>query len=242
MFVKVPVPSRAVAVALLLLLQTACGGAAAPSAPAATTNAPTAVSSAAPATATAPTATAPQANAITWNIDATSKATIRVREQLVRLPSPIDALITITGAQGAFTLNPDGTFASNSKISVDMTTITTDDRQRTDSIRRDPLEVTRFRTSELVPKTTSGLTLPLPTSGEFTFKLSGDLTLHGVTKSVTFDVRATRVDGKLSATATANPSWKFGDFGMRPPTSFSVLSIVDEIRMEFALVANEARA
>ena len=93
-----------------------------------------------------------------------------------------------------------------------------------------------------MPKTTSGLTLPLPTSGEFAFKLSGDLTLHGVTKSVSFDVRAARAGGKLTATATANPSWKFGDFGMEPPTSFSVLSIVDEIRMEFALVANEARA
>ena len=236
MFVTVPVPSRVTALALLLLLQAACGGAASPSPSAVVvTSAPTA-SPAATVT------TAPQANAITWNVDPSSKATIKVREQLVRVPSPVDALITITGAQGAFTLNPDGGFASNSKISVDMTTVTTDDRQRTDSIRRDPLEVTRFRTSELVPKTTSGLTLPLPTSGEFTFKLSGDLTLHGVTKAVTFDVRATRADGKLTAIATANPSWKFGDFGMQPPTSFSVLSIVDEIRMEFALVANEARA
>jgi polyisoprenoid-binding protein YceI len=235
-FVKVPVPSRVAALALLLLLQAACGGAASPSPSAAVvTSAPTA-SPAATAT------TAPQANAITWNVDPSSKATIKVREQLVRLPSPIDALINITGAQGAFTLNPDGTFASTSKISVDMTTVTTDDRQRTDSIRRDPLEVTRFRTSELVPKTAIGLTLPLPSSGEFTFKLIGDLTLHGVTKTVTFDVRATRADGKLTATATASPSWKFGDFGMQPPTSFSVLSIVDEIRMEFALVANEARA
>jgi polyisoprenoid-binding protein YceI len=237
-FVKCPVPSRVAALALLLLLHTACGGAASPSPSAAVvTDAPTAT----PAQ-TAVTTTAPQANAITWTVDATSKATIRVREQLVRLPSPIDALITITGAQGGFTLNPDGTFASNSKVSVDMTTVTTDDRQRTDSIRRDPLEVTRFRTSELVLKTTAGLTLPLPRSGEFTFKLTGDLTLHGVTKSVTFDVRATRVEGKLTATATANPSWKFGDFGMQPPTSFSVLSIVDEIRMEFELVANEARS
>jgi polyisoprenoid-binding protein YceI len=235
-FVKAPVPSRVAALALLLLLQVACGGAASPSPSAAVgTSSPTA-SPAAAAT------SAPQANAITWNVDASSKATIKVREQLVRLPSPIDALINITGAQGAFTLNPDGTFASNSKISVDMTTVTTDDRQRTDSIRRDPLEVTRFPTSELVPKTAIGLTLPLPTSGEFTFKLIGDLTLHGVTKTVTYDVRATRADGKLTATATANPSWKFGDFGMQPPTSFSVLSIVDEIRMEFALVANEARA
>lgn len=237
MFVKVPVPSRIAAVALLLVLQAACGGAAAPSPSAAVvTSAPTA----SPA-ATVATTAVPQASAITWNVDASSKATIRVREQLVRLPSPIDALINISGAQGAFTLSPDGTFAPGSRISVDMTTITTDDRQRTDSIRRDPLEVTRFRTSELVPKTTSGLTLPLPTSGDFSFTLTGDLTLHGVTKSVTFDVRATRADGTLTAIATANPSWKFGDFGMRPPTSFSVLSIVDEIRMEFALVANEAR-
>lgn len=235
MLVKVPVPSRVAALALLLLVQAACGGAASLSPTAA---AVTATLTATPAV-TAVTTTAPQANAITWTVDASSKATIKVREQLVRLPSPIDALITITGAQGSFTLNSDGTFAPNSKVSADMTTVTTDDRQRTDSIRRDPLEVTRFRTSELVPKTTTGLTLPLPSSGEFSFKLTGDLTLHGVTKSVTFDVRATRGDGKLIATATANPSWKFGDFGMQPPTSFSVLSIVDEIRMEFALVANE---
>ena len=235
MFVKVPVPNRLATLGLLIVSLSACGGAAAPSPSAAVaTSTPTA----SPATAT----TAPQANAITWNVDPSSKATVKVREQLVRLPSPIDALINIAGAQGAFTLNPDGTFASNSKISVDMTTVTTDDRQRTDSIRRDPLEVTRFRTAELVPKTTIGLTLPLPTSGEFTFKLIGDLTLHGVTKTVSFDVRAARADGKLTATATASPSWKFGDFGMEPPTSFSVLSIVDEIRMEFALVANEVRA
>ena len=232
----VPVASRAAAIALLLL--SACGGAASP---APTTTLQTELPAATPA-ATVVVTTAPQANAITWTVDAASKATVRVREQLVRLPAPNDAIITIGGAQGSFTLNPDGTFASGSKISVDMTTVTTDDRQRTDTIRRDPLEVTRFRTSELLPKSTTGLTLPLVRSGDFTFRLTGDLTLHGVTRSVTFDVKATRSNGKLTATATASPSWKFGDFGMDAPSSFSVLSIVDEIRMEFALIANESRA
>jgi polyisoprenoid-binding protein YceI len=232
----VPVASRVAAIALLLL--SACGGAASP-APAATL--PTSPPTTTPIPTDAVTS-APQTNAITWTIDAASRATVRVREQLVRLPAPNDAIITIGGAQGSFTLNPDGTFASGSKISVDMTTVTTDDRQRTDTIRRDPLDVTRFRTSELVPKSTNGLALPLARSGDFTFELTGDLTLHGVTKSVTFDVKGTRSNGKLTATATARPSWKFGDFGMKPPSSFSVLSIVDEIRMEFALVANEARA
>ena len=235
MFVTVPAASRVAAIALLLL--SACGGAASP-APAATLQTEPATATPTPTAAT----TAPQANAITWTVDAASKATVRVREQLVRLPAPNDAIITIGGAQGGFTLNPDGSFASGSRISVDMTTVTTDDRQRTDSIRRDPLEVTRFRTSELVPKTATGLSLPLTRSGDFTFHLTGDLTLHGVTKSVTFDVKATRSNGKLTATATADPSWKFGDFGMHVPSTFSVLSIVDEIRMEFALVASEARA
>ena len=235
MFVTVPAASRVAAIALLLL--SACGGAASP-APAATLQTEPATATPTPTAA----ATAPQANAITWTVDAASKATVRVREQLVRLPAPNDAIITIGGAQGSFTLNPDGSFASGSRISVDMTTVTTDDRQRTDSIRRDPLEVTRFRTSELVPKTATGLSLPLTRSGDFTFHLTGDLTLHGVTKSVTFDVKATRSNGKLTATATADPSWKFGDFGMHVPSTFSVLSIVDEIRMEFALVASEARA
>jgi polyisoprenoid-binding protein YceI len=235
-FVTVPVVSRLAAIALLL---SACGGGAASPASPATfrTEPPTAT----PAPTEAIT-TAPPANAIAWTVDAASKATVRVREQLVRLPAPNDAIITIGGAQGSFTLNPDGSFSSGSKISVDMTTVTTDDRQRTDAIRRDPLEVTRFRTSELVPKIATGLALPLARSGDFTFQLTGDLTLHGVTKSVTFDVKATRANGKLTATATANPSWKFGDFGMHVPSTFSVLSIVDEIRMEFALVASEARA
>ena len=233
MFVTAPAPSRVAALALTLVV--ACGGAASP-APV-RTDAPTATPAA-----TAVVTTAPQVNAITWTVDASSKATIRVREQLARLPAPNDAIITITGAQGSFTLNPDGTFASGSKISLNMTTVTTEDRQRTDSIRRDPLEVTRFRTADLAPTKTVGLALPLARSGDIAFQLIGDLTLHGVTKSVTFDVKATRADGRLTATATATPSWKFGDFGMQAPSSFSVLSIVDEIRMEFALVANEARA
>lgn len=230
MSVTVRVTSRLAV--LVVLVGSACGGAASPSPAATATPTPT-------PTTTAAVATTPPATAITWTVDPESKATVRVREQLVRLPAPNDAIITITGATGSFTLNPNGTFASGSKVSVDMTTIQTDDRQRTDSIRRDPLEVTRFRTSELIPTKTSGLTLPLARSGDLSFQLTGDLTLHGVTKTVTFDVTATREGGKLTATATANPSWKFGDFGMRPPSSFSVLSIVDEIRMEFALVANE---
>jgi len=228
--VTVLAPSRAAALALVLLA--GCGGSGA-SAPLATARTATAG-----ATATA----APQAGGITFNVDPASKATVRVREQLARVPAPSDAVLTITGAQGRFTLNTDGTFSSGSKISVDMTTISSDESQRDGFIKRETLETNRFRIAELAPRKVSGLALPLAPSGDFAFMLTGDLTLHGVTKSVTFDVKATRNGSKLMATATANPSWKFGDFGMTVPSSFSVLSVVDDIRMEFALVANEVRA
>ena len=179
------------------------------------------------------------AGPITWTIDTSSKATIRVRETLVRVQAPSDAVLTVSGATGTFTLNADGTFASGSKISVDMNTITSDERDRDSTIKRSPLEVSRFPRAELAPTRASGLTLPLAASGDLTFTLTGDMTIHGVTKTVTFDVKATRTGTRLVATATANPAWTFGDFGMRVPTSFNVVSLVDEIRLEFSLVANE---
>lgn len=36
-------------------------------------------------------------------------------------------------------------------------------------------------------------------------------------------------------------AWKFGDFGMQVPRVTSVLSIVDEIRLELEFVAREGR-
>jgi polyisoprenoid-binding protein YceI len=78
----------------------------------------------------------------------------------------------------------------------------------------------------------------MPASGEFTFKLTGQITLHGKTKEVTFDVTASRNGNGLTATATAAPTWKFADFGMTAPAvPFRVVSIVDEIRLGVDLVA-----
>jgi polyisoprenoid-binding protein YceI len=64
------------------------------------------------------------------------------------------------------------------------------------------------------------------------------MTIKGKTKEVTFDVTAKRDGSDLTATATANPSWKFGDFGMRAPSvPFRVLSVTDEIRAAIDIVA-----
>jgi polyisoprenoid-binding protein YceI len=190
-------------------------------------------------TPTQPAGTASASGPWTFTVDASSKATVRVREVLAQIRAPGDAVLTATGLKGGFTVSADGTFAASSIISADLTTLRSDQSQRDSFIKDNTLATRRFPTALFLPTKTTGLTLPLPLSGELRFTLSGDMTIHGQTKSVSFAVTATRAGGKLTATAIAAPAWKFADFGMTVPRVASVLSIEDDIRLEIALVATE---
>jgi len=216
--------------ALFVLALTACGGAAAPS----VTEDPAVVSTATPA------GTVSTSGPWSFSVDATSKTAVRVREVLAQVRAPGDAVLTATGMKGTFTLKTDGTFAPSSKISVDVTTLRSDQSQRDGFIKDNTLETRRFPTAEFVPTKATGLAVPLPPSGEMKFTLAGRMTVHGVTKDVTFAVTAKRVGARLTATATADPAWKFADFGMTVPRVASVLSIEDDIRGEISLVATGA--
>jgi polyisoprenoid-binding protein YceI len=219
---------RAIAAAGAAAVIVSCGGASSvptPSPTATPTSTVTATANAAP-------------GASSWTVTDQSKATVRVREQLVGLSLPSDAVLTATGAKGTFALKADGTFDTGSKVSFDLTTLSSDQRDRDNFVKNDTLGVRQFPTADFVPTKTTGLTLPLPASGSFTFTLTGNMTIKGTTKEVTFDVTAKRDGSDLTATATANPTWKFADFGMRAPSvPFRVLSVTDEIRVAIDLVA-----
>jgi polyisoprenoid-binding protein YceI len=221
--------------ATVSFLLAACGGAA-PTANTATATATAATTSSTPT----PSASAATNDTTTgtWTVSDASKATVRVREQLVGVNLPSDAVLVAKGATGTFVLKDDGTFSSDSKVTFDLTTLASDQRNRDDFVKMDTLQTRQFPRAEFVPTKTSGLTLPMPASGEFTFKLTGQITLHGKTKEVTFDMTASRNGNELTATATAAPTWKFADFGMTAPAvPFRVVSIVDEIRLGVDLVA-----
>ncbi len=214
---------RALAAIALMLALTACGGA----------GAPTAASS--PSATVSPTGTAAAA---AWTVTDGSRATVSVREQLVGVNLPSDAVLAATGGSGSFQLKDDGTFTPDSKISFDLTTLTSDESNRDNFIKQDTLQVRQFPKAEFVPTKVTGLTLPMPASGTFTFKLTGMMTIHGTAKEATFDVQAKRNGGELTATATTSPKWAFGDFGMRAPSvPFRVVSVTDEIRLVVDIVA-----
>src|SRR5438477_40311 len=128
----------------------------------------------------------------TFSVASTSKTTIRVREVLAQVRLPGDATLVATGMKGSFVLNADGTFADGSKVTTDLTTLRSDQSQRDQFIKDNTLQTRRFPSAEFAPTKTSGLTMPLALAGDLSFTITGNMTAHGVTKEVTFAVKARR--------------------------------------------------
>ena len=85
-----------------------------------------------------------------------------------------------------------------------------------------------------MPTEVQGLSWPLPGSGQASFAIVGDLTVHGVTKKTAWDVAATFSPSQVNGSATTTV--KFEDFGMKPPKTFLVLSVEDSLTLEIDFV------
>jgi len=161
-----------------------------------------------------------------------NQARFIVREQLAGAELPNDAVGVTSAITGGITLGPRGLVdSSGSRISVDLTTLSSDRARRDNFIKRRTIVTDSFPTAELVVTEIRGLPAALPASGTMTLVLSGNLTIHGVTRPSAWDVVA-RVEGE-SIVGKAVTRIKFGDFGMTQPRVAVVLSVVDDIRLEY---------
>jgi polyisoprenoid-binding protein YceI len=166
-----------------------------------------------------------------------SNASYHAREQLLGKNLPSDAVGTTQQVSGTIVLGPGGEpVADQSKITVDLSTLQSDERRRDNFIKTDTLQTNRFPTATFIARETQGLPVPLPTSGQATFQLSGDLTVHGVTRPVTWQVTATFDQQKVSGNATTQVH--ITDFGMTPPKAGPVLSIEDQLTLELNFTAS----
>jgi polyisoprenoid-binding protein YceI len=160
-----------------------------------------------------------------------SEARYRAREQLLGRPLPNDAVGRTNAVEGQIVFAADGTIDSQqSQVTVDLRTLKSDEARRDNYIKQNTLEVDRYPTATFQPTAASGLPWPLPTSGQLQFQLEGNLTVHGVTKPVTWNVEATVDGNRITGTATTQVT--FDDFGMTPPRVPVVLSLEDTITLE----------
>lgn len=160
-----------------------------------------------------------------------NEARYRVREQLARIDFPSDAVGATSNVTGQLVVDAGGRVVKDaSKFTIDVSTLATDSDRRDNYVRRRTLVTDTFPTVVFVPSELQGLKFPL-TNGEHTFRMVGDLTVKGVTRPTTWDVAARVVDGVV--TGIAKTTFTFDQFQMTKPRVGSVLSVADDIRLEY---------
>jgi polyisoprenoid-binding protein YceI len=128
----------------------------------------------------------------------------------------------------------DGTTIKSADFTVEMASVTSDQDRRDSQFRGRIMDVEQFPTATFT--LTSPITLDaIPDIGkEITVKATGDFTLRGVTKSVTFDLSAKRTDADSIAVQGDIPiTWS--DWSI-PEPSFGPAQVADNGEIEFLLV------
>ena len=165
-----------------------------------------------------------------------SKAVYRINEQLARRDLPNDAVGTTSEIEGQIAFSDDGTVdAERSKITVGVRSLRSDSDRRDSYIQRNSLESNQYPEVTIDVTEIRGLSWPLPTSGEASFEMIGDLTIRDQTRSATWETTATFSGGGVDGLAKTVVT--FEQYGMTKPRVAIVLSVVDEIRLEINFVA-----
>ncbi len=164
-----------------------------------------------------------------WDITQDSELGYRVSEVLGGLDTEgAGRTDQVTGS-----LTIEGTTATAAEFTVDMASVTSDSERRDGQFRD------RIMSTDEFPTATFVLTSPIefgrvPGPGEqITASATGDLTLRGVTRPVTFDVTAERGEGRIGVLGSI--PIRFSDYEIPDPSnSFAVVK--DEGLLEFVLV------
>lgn len=166
----------------------------------------------------------------TWTVGTGSQAGYRVHETLVgQSTTAVGRTSKVTGSAAI-----SGTQLTSATFTVDMASVASDKSER-DS---------RFRGSSVMdtaqyPNGTFTLTRPIalgsiPEPGKkVTEHATGNLTLHGVTKSVTFDMTAVR--GGSSIQVQGSIPVTFSDFNVTAPAIGGFVTVDSSGQIEFLL-------
>ena len=168
-----------------------------------------------------------------WVIAADSEVGYRVEEVINGLDKTANGRTKdVTGS-----IVIDGTTATSGEFTVDMTTVSSDQSRRDNAFRGRIMEVDQFPTATFV------LTAPIEfgaipdEGGTVSAEATGDLTLHGVTRAVTFEVEATFKNGRIGVLGQIPVL--FADYDIPNPSN-GPISTEDNGLLEFVLILDRA--
>jgi len=183
-----------------------------------------------PSTAAQAPAAAPS-GPVLLEVAAGTRAAYRVQEQFVGINFPNDASGSTEAVTGSLRIAPDGSIDSaQSKLSIDLRTLKSDQDMRDNFIRTRTLETDKFPMVEFVPRRIQGVPSPIPANGQAGFQMTGDMTVRGVTAEVTWNGIVTFSAQQLAGRATTN--FDFAKFGLTKPAIGRLMSVDDKIILE----------
>ncbi len=170
----------------------------------------------------------------TWTVNgANSFAGYRIGEELANFGTA-EAVGRTDAVTGSLTVR-DGVITA-ATVDVDMDSLHSDRSQRDSALRDRGLETATFPTASFVLTEPVAIGDQLTAGDGFSTTATGDLTLHGVTKTVELAVEGRVVDGR-TVVAVGSLAVALADYAIDPPTGFAVLSIEDtgiiELQLEF---------
>jgi polyisoprenoid-binding protein YceI len=175
------------------------------------------------------TGSAPTTGGDSWTVTDDSVVGYRVKEVL--FGQSADAVGRTSAIAGTMTL--DGATVTDASFTVDMTTVTSDESRRDDQFNGRIMETSVYPTATFTMSEPIDLgTLP-DANADVTATATGELTLHGVTQTMTFDIQG-RYTGSQVEIAGSIPI-TFADWGISNP-SFGPVTTEDNGILEFSLV------
>jgi polyisoprenoid-binding protein YceI len=149
----------------------------------------------------------------TWTIAKGSQAGYRIKETLFgQSTEAVGRTSDVTGQ-----LTASGTTISSANFSVELTSVSSDQSQRDGQFQGRIMNTSKF------PTATFTLTSPIDIGSipadqqQISLKANGDLTMHGVTKPVTFDLTA-KLNGQ-NINVAGSTKVVFADYGIANPSS-----------------------
>lgn len=167
-----------------------------------------------------------------------NEARYYVREQLARFDFPNDAVGLTSRIEGGISIDEAGAvIADESRFVIDLASLESDSDRRDGFLRRNTLRTAEHPTAVFVP-TAFDPVPPLDGNADVTFRIAGNLTIRGVTRPVTWDATARVTDDVVIG--EARTSFTFADFEIEKPRVAAVLSVADDIRLEYVFVLMRA--
>jgi polyisoprenoid-binding protein YceI len=170
-------------------------------------------------------------------IEGQSQAFYLAAEKLSRLPTTSTAKGTTTDVKGEFHFSAGGLdSAKQTTFTVGLKSLKSDEALR-DPKAQSALETSKFPNATFVATKLSGMPASFSAT-DTVMQLTGNLTVHGVTKEVTWELKVKSDGTILSGLGTVK--FKYSDFDIKKPDLAGFVTVEDTVTIQIQLYAQPA--